>query len=81
MRSYQDKALLIVLNFSDKKCNQKIIIPEHAFQFANKKTNHLKDISFINIFSHKELRQNVRSIVQDGIQLDIPEYHYVILEF
>jgi len=81
MRSYQGKALLIVLNFSDKKCNQKIIIPEHAFQFANKKTNHLKDISFINIFSHKELRQNVRSIVQDGVQLDIPEYHYVILEF
>jgi glycosidase len=81
MRSYKEKALLIVINFSDTEINQNIIIPEHAFQFANKKTNRLKDISFINIFMHEEIRMNYQKVVHEGLSIKIPAYNYVVFEF
>jgi len=81
IRNFQDKALLIILNFSGQEIKQKIIIPEHAFQFANKKTNRLKDISFINIFIHEEIRINYQKVIQNGIPLVVPAYGYVVFEF
>jgi len=81
LRCYQGNATLFILNFNEKSFEQKIIIPDHAFQFCNKKTNYLKDISFINTFTHEEIRLNYTKVISDGLEVSIPSYGYVIFEF
>ncbi len=80
-RHYKGKSLLFVVNFSAKNLEQKIIIPQHALEFAEKKVNELKDICFINIFSKKESRVNQRILIQEGIKLTAPAFGYLVFEF
>jgi len=80
-RTHQGKSLLFVLNFNEKEQEQKVIIPEHALEFAKKKINHLQDIDFIPTFNGEKIRINQRQLVQEGLQLKIPAYGYSVYEF
>ncbi|OYT15690.1 MAG: alpha-amylase [Bacteroidetes bacterium 4572_77] len=81
LRSYKGENLLFIINFSHKAQQQKIIIPEHALTFSEKKINHLKDICFIDTFTHKEIRINQKRIFQEGIAIEIEAYGYGIYAF
>jgi len=80
-RSYKDKTLLFVLNFSDKELKQKIIIPGHALEFAGKETTKLKDKVFKNIFTKETSRISHYNLVQEGLPIEIKPRYYEIFEF
>ena len=80
-RTYKAKSLLFIVNFSDKELKQKVMIPNHALEFAKKKINHLQDVVFIHTFNEEKIRINQQQLAQDGIAITIPAYGYLVYEF
>jgi glycosidase len=80
-RNFKDKALLFVLNFSDQQLNQKVIIPGHALEFAEKDTTKLKDKIFKNYFTKESIRISHYDLVQTGLAVKINPWHYQVFEF
>jgi len=80
-RTYNGKSLLFVLNFSQKELEQKVMIPDHALEFAKKKINHLQDIVFIHTFNGEKIRINQRQLVQEGLGINLPALGYLVYEF
>lgn len=80
-RNFEDKALLFVLNFSEKKLEQRIIIPAHALEFAGKDTTKLKDKIFKNIFTKDTSRISHYNLVQEGLPIIIEPWYYQVFEF
>jgi len=81
LRTYKTKSILFILNFSAKESSQKVIIPNHALEFANKKINHLQDVVFIHTFSKAKIRINQQQLAQEGIAITVPAYGYLVYEF
>lgn len=80
-RNHESKCLLFVLNFSDKALDQKIMIPGHALEFAQKDTTKLKDKIFKNYFSKEKHRIPYYTLVNEGLTVHIKPYYYQVFEF
>ncbi|NPD46777.1 alpha-amylase family protein [Lentimicrobium sp. S6] len=80
-RSFEKKCLLFILNFSDKTLEQKVIIPGHALEFAQKDTTKLKDQVFKNVFSKENIKLPYYTMVNDGISVNLKPYYYQVFEF
>ena len=80
-RNYKDKALLFILNFSDKELEQNIIIPGHAMEFAGKDTTKLKDKIFKNNFTKEIIRIAHYDLVQQGLSVKLKPWYYQVFEF
>lgn len=80
-RSFEKKALLFILNFSDKEWEQKVIIPGHALEFAQKDTTKLKDQVLKNVFTKKKIRLPYYTMVNEGISVNLKPYFYQVFEF
>ncbi len=81
LRSFKTASLLIVLNFSARELNQKVIISGHALEFAEKDTSKLVDKTFKNIFTGVEYQIPFYKLVQQGFELTIKPFGYQIFEF
>lgn len=80
-RSFEDKTLLFVLNFSDKQIHQNVIIPGHGLEFAGKDTTKLKDKIFRNVFTTESIRISHYHLVQKGLPLELDPWYYQVFEF
>lgn len=80
-RSYKKKALLFVLNFSNKELDQKVIIPGHALEYSQKDTTKLKDHVFKNTFTKEIIRLPYYTMVNEGISVNLKPYYYQVFEF
>lgn len=80
-RCYEKTCLLLVLNFSGMALDQKIIIPGHALEFAQKDTTKLKDNIFKNYFSKESQRIPYYTLVHEGLDVHIKPYYYQAFEF
>lgn len=81
LRNDQDKCLLFVLNFSNQELDQKIIIPAHALEFAQKDITKLKDKVFKNYFSKELIKIPYYTLVNEGLAVHIMPYNYQVFVF
>lgn len=81
LRNYKDIALLFILNFSDQELEQKIIIPGHALEYAEKDTTKLKDTIFKDYFSKESIRIKHYDLVQQGLPVKLKPWYFQVFEF
>ncbi len=76
LRSYKDELLLIAVNFNDRPVSDRIVIPQHAFDYMQ--FSKMDNCIFTNLLSDSQFRWNLYP--DSPIRLNIPANNGVILK-